>query len=278
MALDNEELNKRREERAKCREQRQQRKEKLQLISLIVIAIFLVIAIVAVLVVYLGGFTPSLPQPGETQIQTQPPETTLPPETEPPQTEPQETLPPDTVIHVVAGGDLNITDKVVAALDGLKVELKYVDGVQRVFANGEDVSDLIRTPAISMAASAVSAIPAVRAYLLDTPRNIAASHSVIMDGRDIGTVILPDAKVKIFLSASPESRAKRRYDELQAKGDPATFEEVLADMIKRDYDDSHRAIAPLKQAEDAIPVDTSGETLEESVAKIKAIVYKKLAE
>ena len=129
-----------------------------------------------------------------------------------------------------------------------------------------------------MAASAVSAIPAVRAYLLDTQRNIAATHSVIMDGRDIGTVILPDAKIKIFLSASPESRAKRRYDELQAKGDPATYEEVLADMIKRDYDDSHRAIAPLKQAEDAIPVDTSGETLEQSVARMKEIVYKKLAE
>ena len=170
------------------------------------------------------------------------------------------------------------TEAVVAALPSLTVELKYVDGVQRVFANGEDVSDLIRTPVISMAASAVSAIPAVRAYLLDTQRNIAASHSVVMDGRDIGTVILPDAKVKIYLSASPEARAQRRYDELQAKGDPATYEEVLADMIKRDYDDMHREIAPLKQAEDAIPVDTSGETLEESVAKIKDIVYKKLAE
>ena len=169
-------------------------------------------------------------------------------------------------------------DAVVAALNGLKVELKYVDGVQRVFANGTDVSDLIRTPAISMAASAVSAIPAVRAYLLDTQRGIAATHSVVMDGRDIGTVILPDAKIKIFLTASAESRAKRRYDELQAKGDPATYDEVLADMVKRDYDDSHRAIAPLKQAEDAIPVDTSGETLEQSVAKIKAIVYNKLNE
>ena len=130
MALDNEELNKRREERAKRREQRQQRKEKLQLISLIVIAVFLVIAIVAVLVVYLGGFTPSLPQPGETQIQTQPPETTLPPETDPPETEPQETLPPDTVIHVVAGGDLNITDKVVAAgqkEDGFDYSQCFID-------------------------------------------------------------------------------------------------------------------------------------------------------
>lgn len=170
------------------------------------------------------------------------------------------------------------TEAVIAALDGLKVELRYVDGVQRVFANGEDVSDSIRTPAMSMAASAVSAIPAVRTYLLDTQRSIAATHSVVMDGRDIGTVILPDAKIKIFLTASPESRAARRFAELQEKGDPATYEQVLADMIKRDYDDSHRAIAPLKQAEDAIPVDTSGETLEQSVARIKAIVYNKLNE
>ena len=170
------------------------------------------------------------------------------------------------------------TEAVVAALPSLTVELKYVDGVQRVFANGEDVSDLIRTPAISMAASAVSAIPAVRAYLLNTQRDIAAKNSVVMDGRDIGTVILPDAEVKIFLTASPESRAKRRYDELQAKGDPATYEEVLADMIKRDYDDSHRAAAPLKQAEDAVLVDTSGDTLEQSVARIKAVVLEKLAQ
>ena len=176
------------------------------------------------------------------------------------------------------GIDTADTDAVATALNGLKVELKYVDGVQRVFANGTDVSDLIRTPAMSMAASTVSAIPAVRAYLLDTQRELAATHSVVMDGRDIGTVILPDAKVKIFLTASAESRAKRRFDELQAKGDPATYEEVLADMIKRDYDDSHRAIAPLKQAQDAIPVDTSGETLEQSVARLKEIVYNKLNE
>ena len=183
-----------------------------------------------------------------------------------------------TIGYYVTGRGIDTADSdaVVAALDGLKVELGYVDGVQRVFANGKDVSDLIRTPAMSMAASAVSAIPAVRAYLLDTQRGIAATHSVVMDGRDIGTVILPDAKIKIFLTASAESRAKRRFDELQAKGDPATYEEVLADMIKRDYDDSHRAIAPLKQAEDAIPVDTSGETLEQSVAKIKEIVYNNL--
>jgi len=185
-----------------------------------------------------------------------------------------------TVGYFTTGRGIALDDieGITAALSDLTVELKYVDGVQRVFANGEDVSDLIRTPAISMAASAVSAIPAVRAYLLNTQRSIAAANSVVMDGRDIGTVILPDAKIKIFLTASAESRAQRRFDELQAKGDPATYEEVLADMIKRDYDDSHRAIAHLKQAEDAIPVDTSGETLEESVAKIKAIVYNKLAE
>ncbi len=176
------------------------------------------------------------------------------------------------------GIDTADTAAVVAALDGLKVELRYVEGVQRVFVNGEDVSDFIRTPAISMAASAVSAIPAVRAFLLDTQRDIAARNSVVMDGRDIGTTILPDAKIKIFLTASAESRAKRRFDELQEKGDPATYEEVLSDMIKRDYDDTHREISPLKQAEDAIPVDTSGETLEQSVARMKEIVYSRLNE
>ena len=185
-----------------------------------------------------------------------------------------------TVGYFTTGRGIALDDieGITAALDDLTVELKYVDGVQRVFANGEDVSDLIRTPAISMAASAVSAIPAVRAYLLNTQRDIAAKNSVVMDGRDIGTVILPDAEVKIFLTASPESRAKRRYDELQAKGDPATYEEVLADMIKRDYDDSHRAAAPLKQAQDAVLVDTSGDTLEQSVARIKAVVLEKLAQ
>ena len=185
-----------------------------------------------------------------------------------------------TIGYYVTGRGIDTadTDGVVAALDGLTVELKYVDGTQRVFANGEDVSDLIRTPAMSMAASAVSAIPAVRAYLLDTQRNLAATHSVVMDGRDIGTVILPDAKVKIFLTASPEARARRRYAELQEKGDPATYEEVLSDMIKRDYDDSHRATAPLKQAEDAILVDTSDMGLAETIAHMKQVVARKLAQ
>ena len=179
--------------------------------------------------------------------------------------------------HVTRQG-ISVEDEaaVAAALEGTRVELRYVAGEQRVFVNGEDVSGEIRTPAISMAASRVSAIPAVRTFLLHTQRDIAATQSVVMDGRDIGTTILPDARVKIFLTASPESRATRRFAELQEKGDPATYEEVLADMIKRDYDDSHREISPLRQAEDAELVDTSGDTLEQSVARIKAVVARRL--
>lgn len=179
--------------------------------------------------------------------------------------------------HVTRQG-ISVEDEaaVAAALEGTRVELRYVAGEQGVFVNGEDVSGEIRTPAISMAASRVSAIPAVRTFLLHTQRDIAATQSVVMDGRDIGTTILPDARVKIFLTASPESRATRRFAELQEKGDPATYEEVLADMIKRDYDDSHREISPLRQAEDAELVDTSGDTLEQSVARIKAVVARRL--
>ena len=161
---------------------------------------------------------------------------------------------------------------VVAALDGVRVSLAHVDGVQRVFVNDEDVSDRIRTPQISMAASRVSAIPAVRAFLLNLQRDIAATHSVIMDGRDIGTTILPNADVKIFLTASPEARGERRYKELIEKGESVTFEDVLADMVKRDYDDAHRAASPLRKADDAIGVDTGDLTLEESIAAMKAVI------
>ena len=134
-----------------------------------------------------------------------------------------------------------------------------------MFLNGEDVSADIRTPDASLAASAVSAVPAVRAYLFDLQKKMAHENNCIMDGRDIGTVVLPDAQVKIFLTASPEARAKRRYDELIEKGMDVKYEDVLADMIQRDYNDSHRAIAPLKPADDAIVLDTSGNGLEESV-------------
>ena len=164
------------------------------------------------------------------------------------------------------GVDLQNDDAVASTLtEELCVELKFVDGEQKMFLNGEDVSAAIRTPEASMAASRVSAVPAVRKYLFDLQKNLAKSNNCIMDGRDIGTVVLPDAEVKIFLTASPEARAQRRYKELQEKGLDASYDEVLADMIKRDYDDSHRAIAPLKQADDAVLCDTSELTLEESI-------------
>ena len=167
------------------------------------------------------------------------------------------------------GADVKDPAAVEACLTGdLHVELRFVDGEQRMFLNGEDVSDAIRTPEASLAASAVSAVPAVRAYLFDLQKQLAHENDCIMDGRDIGTVVLPDAQVKIFLTASPEARAQRRYEELLEKGMDVTYEDVLADMKQRDYNDSHRAIAPLKPADDAIVLDTSGNTLEQSVELI----------
>ena len=171
------------------------------------------------------------------------------------------------------GADVNDPKAVEATLtDELKVELRFIDGEQRMFLCGEDVSDKIRTPEASSAASKVSAVPAVRSYLFDLQKNLAKSNNCIMDGRDIGTVVLPDAKVKIFLTASPEARAKRRYIELTEKGMNVNYDDVLADMIKRDYDDSHRAIAPLKQADDAVLADTSDLTLQESIDLIIKII------
>ena len=166
-------------------------------------------------------------------------------------------------------------EAVAALLPEITIEVKYVDGVQRVYLNGEDLGDRIRTPEMSMYASRVSAIPAVRAFLLETQKDIARKNSVIMDGRDIGTVILPDADLKIFLTASPECRARRRYDELIAKGQTVSFESVLAEMNQRDTQDSTREIAPAQAAEDAILFDNTGMVLEESVAHIISLVREK---
>lgn len=157
----------------------------------------------------------------------------------------------------------------------LKLEIKLENGTQLVFMNGENVSSEIRLPEMSMAASAVSAIPCVRRFLLETQRKVARENNVIMDGRDIGTVILPDAEVKIFLTAKPEIRAKRRYDELIAKGLDVKFEDVLNDLNTRDYNDSHRAEAPLKQADDAILLDTSGYDFEQSVEAVIKLIEKR---
>ncbi len=175
------------------------------------------------------------------------------------------------------GVDVKDAEAVESTLtDSLKIELKFIDGEQRMFLNGEDVSSEIRTPDASMAASAVSAVPAVRSYLFDLQKNLAKCNNCIMDGRDIGTVVLPDADVKIFLTASPEARAKRRHLELTEKGIDAVYEDVLADMIERDYNDSHRAIAPLKQAEDAVLADTSELDLQQSIELIISIIEGKI--
>ena len=169
------------------------------------------------------------------------------------------------------------TAAVTAMLDEITVELAFNEQHEQiVLLNGEDVSGLIRTPEISMMASAVSAIPAVRAYLLEQQRDMARRQNVIMDGRDIGTVVLPDAKIKIFLFASPECRARRRYDELIGKGMDVNYDDVLNDVIERDYADSHREIAPLKPAEGAIMVDTSWQTKEQSVAQLIGIMKENL--
>ena len=177
---------------------------------------------------------------------------------------------------LTAGIDPTDADAVVAMLPSIRVGLAYEDGTQKVLLNDEDVSGCIRTPEASMAASAVSAYPPVRQFLFHLQQDIAATHNVIMDGRDIGTVVLPHAQVKIFLSASAEDRARRRYDEMTAKGMEVRFEDVLADMKQRDYNDSHRAAAPLKPAEDAVMVDTTGNTLEQSVELMKNLIKERL--
>ena len=160
-------------------------------------------------------------------------------------------------------------------LEKTKIELKFINDEQRVFLNGEDVSDKIRTSEISMAASSISALPSVRSFLLELQRELARKNNVIMDGRDIGTVVLPNAQVKIFLTASPECRAKRRYDEYIAKGKQENYEEILESIKQRDYNDSHRAIAPLKAADDAVLVDTSDDTPQQSVERIVKIIEEK---
>ncbi len=167
-------------------------------------------------------------------------------------------------------------DEVIALLPEIGIDLRHDEsGLQRMSLCGEDVTEKIRTPEVSAAASAVSAIPEVRAFLLEMQRDLARRYDVIMDGRDIGTVVLPDADVKVFLTASPEARAKRRWLELREKGIETTFEEVLSDMIQRDRNDSTRAAAPLRQAEDAVLLDTSNYTLGESIQAFLDIIHER---
>ena len=170
------------------------------------------------------------------------------------------------------GIDTKDKPAIAASLSDISVDLVFENGEQKVLLNGENVSVEIRTPPASMAASDVSAVPEVRAFLFDLQRDIAKRNSCIMDGRDIGTVVLPDAKGKIFLTASPEERATRRYKELIEKGTDVKYEDVLSELIERDYNDSHREIAPLRPAEDGVILDTTGLSLDESVNSIIKII------
>ena len=174
-----------------------------------------------------------------------------------------------------AGKDPHDNEAVNALLPEIELHLASIDGEQHIYLKEEDVSTAIRTEEAGMAASAVGANPAVRAFLLDLQRNMAKTQNVLMDGRDIGTVVLPDATVKIFLTATPEARATRRWKEYQAKGENIAYEAVLEDVKKRDYQDTHREAAPLKQAEDAVLLDTSEMNFEQSLEAMKAIIAEK---
>ena len=162
-------------------------------------------------------------------------------------------------------------------IDEVNIDIRYADGVQHMILNGEDVTSELRTPEMSMYASGVSAQPCVRAFLLDMQRQLARTHNVIMDGRDIGTVVLPDAGLKIFLTASVEARAKRRQLELEKKGKSLPFEEVLRDMEYRDKNDSSRAAAPLRPAEDAVRLDTTQLDFDESCAAVESLIRERFA-
>ncbi len=175
-----------------------------------------------------------------------------------------------------AGFDTALNCDVAEILKDTTVDIRFVGGEQRVFLDGCDVSEEIRTPIASMMASAVSAKGEVRAFLLEMQRKLARENNVVMDGRDIGTVVLPNATLKLFLTASAEDRAQRRYDELVAKGTNVTFKEVYDDMVQRDYNDSHREIAPLKQAEDAVLLDTTGFEAEQSLELILKTIKERI--
>lgn len=166
---------------------------------------------------------------------------------------------------------------VIALLDDTNIEMAYgADGLQRMYLNGEDVTDKIRLPEMSMYASHVSTIPEVRAFLMDMQRTCARKNSVVMDGRDIGTVVLPDAQVKIFLTADVEERARRRYKELIERGTPTDFEKLLEEIKQRDYQDSNRAAAPLRPAEDSVVVDTTSLDFAHSCRKILEIIKERV--
>ena len=183
-----------------------------------------------------------------------------------------------TIALYMLRGQVNIDDEkeLAAALDRISVSLSYQDGVQHMFLNGEDVSSLIRTPEVSATASLTSAKAAVRAKLTDLQKDLAARENVLMDGRDIGTCILPDAQLKIFLTASVDERARRSYLELKEKGEDCDLAAIREEIALRDYRDSHRESAPLKQAEDAVLLDTSDMDADEAVKRVVELAEERM--
>ena len=174
-------------------------------------------------------------------------------------------------LYMLRKGATQDPEAIVAAVDDVDITVEFIDGAQHIFLGGEDVTQAIREPEVSMAASAVSAVPQVRERMVALQRRIAEGHDVIMDGRDIGTKVLPNATLKIFLTASVEERARRRCLELEKKGMPEPYEKVLLEMQERDYQDTHRAASPLRPADDAVTVDTTNRSFEECVAEIKRL-------
>ncbi len=176
------------------------------------------------------------------------------------------------------GADLAAWKEIEAALPGLDLRMELGKEGQKMFLQGEEVTDLIRSPEVSAAVSSVAAIPAVRAFLVDRQRALAKEHNLLMDGRDIGTVVLPQAQLKIFLTAAPEERARRRVRQLEAAGRKVDYRQTLDEILRRDYQDSHREAAPLKPAPDALLLDTTGISFRESIARLVALVRERMAE
>lgn len=174
-------------------------------------------------------------------------------------------------LYMLRKGALSDRKAIIDALDDVDITVEFIDGAQHIFLGTEDVTAAIREPEVSIAASDVSAVPEVRVRMVALQRKIAEGHSVVMDGRDIGTKVLPNATLKIYLTASAEERARRRYRELEQKGMPEPYDKVLREMQERDYQDTHRAASPLRPADNAVILDTTNDSLEESVAKIKRL-------
>ena len=174
-------------------------------------------------------------------------------------------------LYMLRRGALSDRQAIIDALDDVDITVEFIDGAQHIFLGTEDVTAAIREPEVSIAASDVSAVPEVRVRMVALQRKIAEGHSVVMDGRDIGTKVLPNATLKIYLTASAEERARRRYRELEQKGMPEPYDKVLREMQERDYQDTHRVASPLRPADNAVILDTTNDSLEESVAKIKRL-------